>query len=354
MNPLAECLNSCSIRSCSVSMLCGLSRHTVDFIFDLSSKICCAEILQNLSDNTDFRRYFLIALPVRRGVQSRFSLGMIFRHLTGSLRKHGRISKGVLERSSSTNLHEIDPRVSSEYCVYQPTFMRYYSFQGRERVIFTLDPSKFAEKKQQPLQIGDLQMFRPYIMLHSLSRFVAPVMAPRLIYDMSCEARTRKLLRYPPDTNAFLYYFTSPENPRIAGELRLRVTRSDNPESFESGFDLLKVNGQPWSRPLYVVAKCYYPLYKSLRGDQLVPDDLDAVVSTLPPISPRYRRRQLLYTLNDTFIVDFSNINRCFWVVTEHGTGVLRFLGPFAETRPTLCAPYTGAYTNVHLLDWWF
>ena len=32
---------------------------------------------------------------------------MIFRHLTGFLCKHGRISKGAQERSSSTNLGEI-------------------------------------------------------------------------------------------------------------------------------------------------------------------------------------------------------------------------------------------------------
>jgi hypothetical protein len=40
---------------------------------------------------------------------------------------------------------------------------------------------------------------------------------------------------FPPDTKAFLYYFTSPEKPRIAGELRLRVASSDDPASFKSG-----------------------------------------------------------------------------------------------------------------------
>ena len=175
---------------------------------------------------------------------------------------------------------------------------------------------------------------------------VSPVIAPRLFYD--AESGTGKLLHYPPDTNAFLYYFTSPERPRIAGEIRLRVTSSDNPASFESGSDLLKSNGQPWSRPLYAVAKCYTPLYENMREDRLVPDDLDAVLSNFPQISPRYRLRQLLYTLNDTFIVDFSRLQK-FRVITEQGTEKILFLRHFAEKRGTRQHPYTGAYTNDHL-----
>ena len=111
-----------------------------------------------------------------------------------------------------------------------------------------------------------------------------------------------------PDTKAFLYYFTSPENPRIAEELRLRVLSSDDPASFESESDLLLLNFQPlaWSCPLYVLSKSYIPLFENLREERFVSDDLDAAVLTLTPRSPRYRQRQLLYTLNDTFIVDFS------------------------------------------------
>jgi hypothetical protein len=85
------------------------------------------------------------------------------------------------------------------------------------------------------------------------------------------------MLVLPTKLEAFLYYFTSPEKPRIAGELRFRVTSSDDPASFESGSDLLKSNGQPWSRPLFVVSRLYIPLYEKLREERLVPDDLDAL-----------------------------------------------------------------------------
>ena len=151
---------------------------------------------------------------------------------------------------------------------------------------------------------------------------------------------------YPPDTKAFLYYFTSPEKPRIAGELRLRVTSSDDPASFESGSDLLRANGQLWSRPLYSLPKYYPPLYEKLREERLVPDDLDTILSTFSRISIN-SGRQLLYTLNDTFIVDFSAEDLFLFVVTEQGVGSLRFWKPFRDNRDRRnVSPYTGAYTN--------
>jgi len=161
-----------------------------------------------------------------------------------------------------------------------------------------------------------------------------PIKAP-LFYDRISTSGKQIVMRYPPDTKAFLYYFTPPEKPRIAGELRLRVTSSDDPASFQSGSDLLIPNGQPWSRPLYIVSKFCTPLYENLRQDQLIPDDLDVALSTLPPISPRYRQRRLLYTLNDTFILNFSIRQRQFFVITEQGMEKLQF-NAFSET------PYTG------------
>ena len=98
-------------------------------------------------------------------------------------------------------------------------------------------------------------------------------MTPRIYYKM-------RLHPYPPDTTAFLYYSTSPERPPISGELRLRVASSDDHASFESGSDLLLVNGQLWSRSLYVVSKFYPPLYEKLREEGFVSDELNAILST--------------------------------------------------------------------------
>jgi hypothetical protein len=178
--------------------------------------------------------------------------------------------------------------------------------------VVTLDPNKFAEKKQQRFHFGDLTKFRPYIKLLNQS---SPVVSPLLSYYM----RGKDHMSFPPDIKAFLYYFTSPEKPRIGGELRFRVASSDDPASFQSGSDLMKINGQVWSRPLFVLSKAYIPLYEKLREELLVPDDLDAVLSTFPHRFPKYFRSQCLYTLNDTFIVNFSSSEQNFTVITEQG-----------------------------------
>jgi hypothetical protein len=201
--------------------------------------------------------------------------------------------------------------------------------------IITLDPNKFAEKKQQCLHIGDITAFAPHILLLKQS---SPVATEQLFYD-----RTRTPAPYPPDTKAFLYYSMSPEKPRIAGELRLRVTSSND---FESGSDLLRPNGWLWSRPLYALSKYYPLLYEKLREDQLIPDDLDAALAALP--SKRHKLR--LYTLNDTFIVDFSSTKMSLFAITEQGVHVLQFNNVFIDKRARgMAKPYTGAYTSHHL-----
>ena len=65
----------------------------------------------------------------------------------------------------------------------------------------------------------------------------------------------------------------------------------------------------------------HVPLYEKLRENGLVSDDLDAVLSTLPRI---LRKCQELYTLNDTFVVDFSSQDLYITVITEEKIETLR------------------------------
>ena len=210
------------------------------------------------------------------------------------------------------------------------------------RLVVTLDPNKFAEKKQKRFHIGNITEFQPRIWLHSQSR---PVESPSLVYDRPMTGRRI----YPPETKAFLYYFTPPEKPLIAGELRLRVASSDDPASFENGSDLKKLNGQVWSRPLFALSKFFIPLYDKLREELLVPDDLDAVLSTFPKRSIIYGRSQLLYTLNDKFIVTFAHW-QSFMVITEQGMETLLLHGLFIEMGAKI-KPYTGEYHPSTPLD---
>ena len=158
---------------------------------------------------------------------------------------------------------------------------------------------------------------------------------------------------FPPDTNAFLYYFLPPEKPRIAGdsELRLRVKSSDDPAFFKSGSDLLQPNDQPWMCPLSILPKHYPPLYEKLKEEGFVPDDLDRKLLTLPLDFPKHDlNRRRLHTLNDTFIVDFGDV-MSFLFITEQGVVTLRPLKLFLENRSKqgLVAPFTGAHANLHV-----
>ena len=225
--------------------------------------------------------------------------------------------------------------------------------------IVTLDPNKFVEKNQEPLPVGNLQSFTPYVSLRKQS--ISVLIKDSHIYYDSTRSRTGVRPPYPPNTKAFLYYFTPPDKPRIAGELRFRVALNNDPVSFESGSDLLRTNGQTWSRPLCVLPKFYNLLYEKLREEHLIPDDLDKALSTIPIGPYNYSRRNTLYTLNDTFIVDFgggcypTTAGRFrFVVISEQGTEILPFnifydgrRCPTGSGEPTrVGVPYTGAYTN--------
>jgi hypothetical protein len=189
-------------------------------------------------------------------------------------------------------------------------------------------------------------------MLHNQPR---PVNAQQLFYDQKMESGTQIIVSYPRDTKAFLYYSTPPEGLRIAGELRFRVTSCDDPASFDSGSDLMKPNGQLWSRQLSILRISYKSLYGKLREEGLVPDDLDAVLSTRTSRISKYQHQgqQLLNTINDTFIVDFSIHPPDFCVITEHGAEILPFAVPTNQARGggRRRKPYTGAYYTNHQLS---
>ena len=99
-------------------------------------------------------------------------------------------------------------------------------------------------------------------MHYNLKRFRArPLLLGRysLLKDMHIYYEMKRSRQsFPPDTKGFLYYSMSPERPCIAGELRFRVTSSDNPASFEKWIGPL-ANG--WSAmvasALYILAKIF-------------------------------------------------------------------------------------------------
>ena len=115
----------------------------------------------------------------------------------------------------------------------------------------------------------------------------------------------------------------------------------------------MRTNGRPWSRVLYGLSKYYSPLYEKLREGQLIPDDLvDAALSTLlPSKNPLRHRDYFLYSLNDTFILDFSQRKPRFIVIIEQAVEPLPFFQVFFDARKDcLVLPYTGPYTILSIL----
>jgi hypothetical protein len=205
--------------------------------------------------------------------------------------------------------------------------------QKRKRAVtvVTLDPNKFAEKKQKPFDLGDRHTF-PFFVEQSNR------VNHRLRYDWTTKTAS-------PDIKAFLYYTIPPGRPRIGGELRFRVTSSDDPVSFASGSDLLRMNGRPWFRPLYTVSRSHTSLYQKLREDGLVSDDLDSVLSSLPIKHLVFSIDHLLYSFNDEFIIDFGALEQTFSILTEKGLVRASFRAQFFDGRHLRRGrPYTGAY----------
>jgi hypothetical protein len=205
----------------------------------------------------------------------------------------------------------------------------YFSFQrsGLPIHVITLNPEMFAEKKQPYFSVGNVRRFKLRLELHK-----EIVKTPFLMYDSTSQTGTSQGKPYPPDTEVFLYYTTPPGRPRIAGELRFRVISSDDP-SFASGSDLLRTNGQLWSRPLHVLPKTYSVIYEKLREEGLIPDDLHVALAAFPKKLPSYSKSQYLFTLDDTFIIDFAKSVPILSVVTEKGLGTVAFRRLFFDTR---------------------
>ena len=101
----------------------------------------------------------------------------------------------------------------------------------------------------------------------------------------------------------------------------------------------------------FSTSKVLPPLDEKLREDELIPDDLDKALAAFPPKKIFYSRSQLLYTLNDAFIVDFSSQLMSIMVIHKQGMQRIRLQQIFTDFRDkSKEVPYTGAYTSHHLL----
>ncbi|PSS29808.1 hypothetical protein PHLCEN_2v2704 [Hermanssonia centrifuga] len=109
--------------------------------------------------------------------------------------------------------------------------------------------------------------------------------------------------RFPEGTHGFLYYHSPEWAPRLAGQLRFRITSSPNPASFSSGTDL-KWHGIPWQRPLLALSRLrdFDAMEDILLRDGLVSKDtLLACDKSATLRSGVYGSSRLIYAFGQPF-----------------------------------------------------
>ncbi|CAA7262207.1 unnamed protein product [Cyclocybe aegerita] len=205
------------------------------------------------------------------------------------------------------------------------------------RDVHTLDPKAYTIRRQKQITLTGSN---PTIHVH-LAADHQPV---QLTYELSAQGR----IPWPNNSRGFLYYFSPPDRPRIAGELRFRLTESDDPSTFGSGKDIrVSSTNEPWRRPLYSLAQNPHaqtrPLYDQLVEQELVPSALAAALDKLPKLSLMYTRCRILHTLDDPFPLDLAANWQSMVAISEEGVGQISLLKQFRDHR-TMSAPLIVRY----------
>ncbi|KAK0216547.1 hypothetical protein EDD85DRAFT_870226 [Armillaria nabsnona] len=191
-------------------------------------------------------------------------------------------------------LHRCTPR--------PPLFIQYRRFSARLPHVQTLNPKNLTEYDFRDIS----------------GRETASSLIGRFKY--------LKYGVYPNQTTGFYYYWTHPDLPATAGQLRFRLTPSNDPSLFKLGSDLLRPNGLPWSvslARLFGLQKFYYT--DILLEDGLVTKDL--VYSDYFRLYQRYRlnlHSVLLQSFEEVFPLDLPQPSQILHVVTPRGVERIR------------------------------
>lgn len=116
-----------------------------------------------------------------------------------------------------------------------------------------------------------------------------------------------------PISFAFLYYHLPPGLPATAGAIRMRITSSPDPSTFESGADLVQRQGL-WSLPLLTLATTKYTGLIDLLLDEglVAPDTLllcKAICAQQPPLSTVQFTRTVLHSFVEPFFLNLPHLS---------------------------------------------
>ncbi len=133
--------------------------------------------------------------------------------------------------------------------------------------------------------------------------------------------RTGSAYRFPEGTHGFFYYFSPDWAPRLAGQLRFRITSSPDPASFSSGTDLQR-NGVPWSKSLASMSRWndgFDMLQHSLSRDNLVSEDTLSLCRRVASL-PRRNPPRILYAFGQPFYMKFGSKSAMHVIDTSNDT----------------------------------
>jgi hypothetical protein len=163
------------------------------------------------------------------------------------------------------------------------------------RDILTLNPANFLNAHQEWIDMSSVT--HPTIRVYQNESY-KPVQLPYALKSFP-DGRRGKRQIWPDHSKGFLYYHTPPNRPRIAGEVRFRLTPTNDPSTFEQGTDLCfddtaydNTFTQTWKRPLYSLATntSTRPLYDKLIEEGIIPPELDKSIQSLPKLTFMYSR----------------------------------------------------------------
>lgn len=145
----------------------------------------------------------------------------------------------------------------------------------------------------------------------------------------------------------FLYYFTL-KHPDAMGEIRLRLTPSPDPSTFDEGHDLKRSDGRVWTIPLLrlVSDKQLDPLCQKLVEDELVTPSQIMRCKTLTSSCGIWwlTNSPILYTLSQPFQLDFSRLKTLLHLVGHDTIGKYSVLHQDKEP-----GRFTGTYPAIHV-----
>ena len=122
----------------------------------------------------------------------------------------------------------------------------------------------------------------------------------------------------------FLYYHQPPRAPPLAGVLRFRLTASNDPATFASGFDLITRRGVPWYIPLPSIAsrKTYEPIRRLLTAvDETVTSQVMDIAAKYPSkfTTGHVRATRYLHSFGQTFDLPLQYGHHKFTFVGKEG-----------------------------------